>query len=84
MTVPFDDAPTDLAARLLAEAAPRTNPEDRDVVLRWFGAQRPPAGLIHLPDDPLAAADRLQAAALALGERLQDAALSLGDRLAET
>ena len=84
VTVPFDDAPTDLAARLLAEAAPRTNPEDRDVVLRWFGAQRPPAGLIHLPDDPLAAADRLQDAARALGERLQDAALALGDRLAET
>jgi hypothetical protein len=80
----FEDAPTELAAKLLADAAPRTNPEDRDVVLRWFGAQRPPACLILVQDDPRAAADLLQDAALALGERLQDTALSPGDRLAET
>ena len=32
-----------------ASAEPRTTPEDVDVVLRWFGAQRPPARLVHLP-----------------------------------
>ena len=37
---------------------------DVDVVLRWFGAQRPPACLVHLPDeqDPLTAAEAIEAA----------------------
>ncbi len=55
------------ARRLLAPAEPRTTATDTDVVLRWFGAQRPPARLILLPDgDPLAAADAIEAAALTL------------------
>jgi hypothetical protein len=71
VVVPLDaDAPAALVAKLLADAIPRTRPEDCDVVLRWFGAQRPPASLVHLSDDPQAAADRLQDAALALGDRL--------------
>ena len=73
VVVPVDDAPTALAVKLLAKTAPRTGAEDRDVVLRWFGAQHPPACLVHLPDDPLAAADRLQDAALALADRLAQA-----------
>jgi DNA polymerase III epsilon subunit-like protein len=55
-------------ADLLADAEPRTTPDDVDVVLRWFGAQRPPARLVHLPVDELAAADAIQDAALALWE----------------
>jgi hypothetical protein len=58
----------EFAADLLAHNEPRTTPEDVDVVLRWFGAQRPPARLVHLPDDPLASADAIEVAALALGE----------------
>jgi hypothetical protein len=67
-----EDAP-DLAAKLLGETSPRTSPEDSDVVLRWFGAQRPPACLVHLPDDPLAAADAIEDAASALADRLAQA-----------
>jgi DNA polymerase III subunit epsilon len=40
---------------VLAEASPRTELDDRDVVLRWLGAQRPPARLLLLPDEPEAA-----------------------------
>jgi DNA polymerase III epsilon subunit-like protein len=61
------------AADLLAAAELRTGPEDVDVVLRWFGAQRPPAILVHVPQDPLEAADAIEAAALALGDRLVQA-----------
>jgi DNA polymerase III epsilon subunit-like protein len=39
------------AADLLADAEPRTGPDDVDVVLRWLGAQRSPARLIWLPDE---------------------------------
>jgi hypothetical protein len=67
-TVAVDDAALELAPKLLAESSPRTQPEDLDVVLRWFGAQRPPACLVHLPDDPVLAADRIQDAALALAD----------------
>ena len=70
VVVPSDVDATTLAAKLLAETTPRTGPEDRDVVLRWFGAQRPPACLVHLPDDPLAAADAIQDAASSLIYRL--------------
>ena len=59
-----------IAAELLADVAPRTKPEDLDVVLRWFGAQRPPASVVHVPDDPLAAADRIEVAISALRDRL--------------
>jgi hypothetical protein len=52
------------AADLLGLAEARTAPEDADVVLRWLGAQRPPARLLHLPDDPLLASDALVDAAL--------------------
>lgn len=54
------------ALRLLEAAAPRTSPQDADVVLRWFGAQRPPARLIALPEDALAAADAIEDAIYAL------------------
>jgi DNA polymerase III epsilon subunit-like protein len=63
-----DDDVTQFAAALLANAEPRTTPDDVDVVLRWFGAQRPPARLVHLPDDKQAATDAIQDAALALWE----------------
>lgn len=55
-----------LGARLLADAVPRTTAEDVDVVLHWFGAQRPPAVLVHLPDDFAAAAEAIEDAALQL------------------
>jgi DNA polymerase-3 subunit epsilon len=51
---------------LVEPAEPRTSPEDARVVLRWFGAQRSPARLVHLTDDRLAAADAIEAAALEL------------------
>ena len=53
---------------LLEPGEPRTQPEDTPVVLRWFGAQRPPTRLIYLPDDVdlLAAADLIEAAVLDL------------------
>lgn len=44
--------PADLP-RLLDDLSPATEPADRHVVLRWLGAQRPPARLVHLADDPL-------------------------------
>jgi hypothetical protein len=58
------------ATDLLTTAEPRTGPEDVDVVLRWFGAQRPPALLLHLPQDPFEAADAIEAATLTLADRL--------------
>ncbi len=73
VVVPSDADATPLAAKLLAETTPRTGPEDRDVVLRWFGAQRPPACLVHLPDDPLAAADAIEDAVSALGDSFYQA-----------
>jgi hypothetical protein len=62
-TVVASDDFTRLAADLLAETQPRTGPHDVDVVLRWLGAQRPPARLVCLPDEPHAAADAIDAAA---------------------
>jgi DNA polymerase III epsilon subunit-like protein len=52
--------------RLLAPAEPRTTSDDVAVVLRWFGAQRPPARLVLLSDDNLAAADAIEDAVYAL------------------
>jgi DNA polymerase III epsilon subunit-like protein len=55
------------AAELIADVEPRTGPDDVDVVLRWFGAQRPPAKLVYLGDnDSQAAADAIVDAASAL------------------
>jgi hypothetical protein len=65
-----DDDLTRFAADLLATTEPRTGPDDIDVVLRWFGAQRPPARLVLLPPHPLDAADAIAAAALALADGL--------------
>ena len=59
----------DFARRLLEPAEPRTTPDDVDLVLRWFGAQRPPARLVWLPDEHLAAADVIEAAVLDLTAR---------------
>ena len=53
---------------------PRTESADIDVVLRWFGAQRPPARLVHLDDGTQIATERLAAAAMALGAELLAAA----------
>jgi hypothetical protein len=61
-----DDDVFAFAQRLLARAEPRTTPDDVAVVLRWFGGQRPPARLICLPDELLAASDAIEAAALYL------------------
>jgi hypothetical protein len=61
-----DEDVSGFATALLASSEPRTTPDDVDVVLRWLGAQRPPARLIYLPDDPLAAADAVEDAALAV------------------
>ena len=63
-----NEAASDFARRLLGPSEPRTTAEERDVVLRWFGAQRPPARLVLLPDDDeLAAVDVIQDALLDLG-----------------
>jgi hypothetical protein len=62
------DDTVEFAATLLADAEPRTTPDDVDVVLRWFGAQRPPARLVLLPADRQAAGDAIEDAALALWE----------------
>ncbi len=62
----LDEKPSQLASELLADASPRTKSEDVDVVLRWFGAQRPPACLVHLPEDPVAAAEAIEDAASGL------------------
>jgi hypothetical protein len=66
-TVLGDDT-AEFAATLLADAEPRTTQDDVDVVLRWFGAQRPPARLVPLPTDRQAATDVIEDATLALWE----------------
>jgi hypothetical protein len=50
----FDVAADELAvaASLLAELSPRTEPADADVVVRWLGRQ---PLLVHLTDDEVAA-----------------------------
>ncbi|MGI9146057.1 MAG: GIY-YIG nuclease family protein [Chloroflexota bacterium] len=62
------------ATDLLGVQAPRTGPDDTHVVVRWLGAQRPPAILLHLPlEHPhsgLDAADAIEAAALSLSDLL--------------
>jgi DNA polymerase III epsilon subunit-like protein len=53
------------ARSLLQRGEPRTQPADARVVLRWFGALRPPARLVHLPDgDDQSATDRIENAVL--------------------
>jgi hypothetical protein len=64
------DEADEIAAELLLSSAPRTQPEDVDVVLRWFGAQRPPTCLVMLPDDPQAAAEAIEHAVSGLRDRL--------------
>ena len=54
------------AAELLGPSEPRTGPDDTDVVLRWFGAQRPPTVLVHLPHDTFSARSAIEIAALGL------------------
>lgn len=65
-----DEDVSRFAAELLEPQEPRTQPEDSDVVLRWFCAQRPPALLVHLPrgegHHQLEAADAIETAALTL------------------
>jgi DNA polymerase III epsilon subunit-like protein len=56
-----------------SEVESQTGPDEVDVVLRWFGAQRPPARLVHLPDDRQQAADAIEDAALALAGWLTEA-----------
>jgi hypothetical protein len=63
-TVLGDDT-AEFVATLLADVQPRTTPDDVDVVLRWFGAQRHPARLVPLPADRQAAGDAIEDAALA-------------------
>jgi hypothetical protein len=56
----FDEGdPLAFAHGLLEVTEARTGPEDTDVVLRWFGAQRPPARVVLLPDVVLAAAEAI-------------------------
>jgi DNA polymerase III epsilon subunit-like protein len=64
----LDDNLASAAADVLCHPAPRTTSEDTHVVLHWLGAQRPPAHLLLLPDDPLAAGDLISDAAMALFE----------------
>ena len=62
-----DDDVSDFARRLLSVTEPRTMPDDSNVVLRWFGAQRPPARLVWLPDDDgILARDAIEDAVFAL------------------
>jgi DNA polymerase-3 subunit epsilon len=56
-------------ARVLADTPePRTQPDDRDVVLRWLGAQQPPARLVYLAEEPPAAHRALLEALRSLAE----------------
>ncbi|MDQ6672800.1 MAG: hypothetical protein M3069_18995, partial [Chloroflexota bacterium] len=71
-----DEDASQFAVDLLAAQEPRTRTEDADVVLRWFGAQRPPAVLVHVPHAPHAADDALDAA-----DAIEAAVLSLNDLL---
>ncbi|MDQ3810512.1 MAG: exonuclease domain-containing protein, partial [Chloroflexota bacterium] len=58
-----------VANDLLGQSAPRTTPEDLNIVLRWFGAQGSRARLVLLPDDTGAAEQTIAtAAAELLGE----------------
>jgi hypothetical protein len=57
------------AQRLLAPGESRTTPEDVNLVLRWFGTQRPPTRLIWLADDLASAADAIEIAVLELATR---------------
>jgi DNA polymerase III epsilon subunit-like protein len=57
-----DDDAFGFASRLLAATEQRTAAEDADVVLRWFGAQRPPARLLVLSDDEAEAHDAIHTA----------------------
>jgi DNA polymerase III epsilon subunit-like protein len=66
-TVLEDNDTSSFAARLLEAGQPRTEPQDSGVVLRWFGAQRPPGRLVWLPDDDVAATDAIQDALAAPG-----------------
>jgi len=61
-----DDDITRFATDLLAQVEPRTAAEDVDVVLHWLGAQRPPARLLSLPSESVAAADAIEDAVLRL------------------
>jgi len=60
------DEAAPFAQALLAQATPRTTADDVPVVLRWLGAQRPTARLVHLPSDTLLAAEAIEDAVLAL------------------
>jgi DNA polymerase III epsilon subunit-like protein len=77
----------DLARVVLEEhGPPRSAPTDLAVVLRWLGAQRPPARLVWLADDdPQGALDHLEdAIASSVADQLEAAVFSTrGDRLAE-
>jgi DNA polymerase III epsilon subunit-like protein len=61
-----DDDISRFAADLLDTVEPYTADEDADVVLRWLGAQRPPARLVWLPPDRDAAMDAIENTALAV------------------
>jgi hypothetical protein len=62
-----DNDPSEFARRLLEPVPPRTTVEDLPIVLRWFGAQRPPAAqLVWLDADPFTAAEAVEAAAESL------------------
>jgi hypothetical protein len=65
-TVLENDDITRFAADLLTQVEPRTAQEDVDVVLHWLGAQRPPARLVCLPSESVAAADAVEDAVLRL------------------
>jgi DNA polymerase III epsilon subunit-like protein len=58
------------AKRVLEPTAPRTRPEDADVVLRWLGSQHPPARLVYLPPS----ADAVRCLASAVSALLQELA----------
>ena len=60
----------DFASQILRAERAAHRAADIDVVLRWFGAQRPPARLVHLDDGTQIATERLAAAAMALGAEL--------------
>jgi DNA polymerase III epsilon subunit-like protein len=85
-----DDAAA-LAGALLSTQAPRSETSDAAVVVRWLGAQRPPALVVHLPDEPQAAREAIEdateavrtAAYAAAAAASATAALALAARLAE-
>jgi DNA polymerase III epsilon subunit-like protein len=56
------------ASRLLESGEARTTADDTDVVLRWFGAQRPPARVMLLPHVERAAAEAICDAIAELAE----------------